>query len=103
MKFIALHYGRKSCKLCTDLSLNDTCNGITFVIIHACHSMKKKMLKNDQESSKLDQSYCFCSYIVCVAFTGSAIHPKVLPTPGTHEGPFPELYSLHSMPQVGTI
>lgn len=37
------------------------------------------------------------------AFTGSTLHPEVFPAPGTREGPFIELYSLHSMPQLGTI
>lgn len=42
----SLHYVMgKTCKLCTDSSLNDTCYGFTLVIIHACQSMIKKMLE----------------------------------------------------------
>lgn len=92
----SLHYVLgKTCEFCTDLNLNDTCNGFNLVIIHAYLSMKKV--------GPLILLLLLHYQPTCVAFTGSALHPEVFPAPGTLEGPFTELYSLHSMPQLGTI
>lgn len=62
-------------------------------------------LENDQESFQSDQSYCFCSFNISQLlrhFRTQLSIPKCSLPQELVRGRL-ELYSLHSMPQQGTI
>lgn len=99
---------KENCELCTDLSIklwvlwNYSSDQPCLCRIK---KKKKKGLENDREAFQSYQSYRFCSFTISQLLrhfrTQLSIPKGSLPQELVRERS--ELYSLHSMPQQGTI